>query len=140
VFLERGDEKFGLHFKLGRTSPHGSYILFMNDSEPVINALKNSSVFQVDGTFRISPRLFYQILWIFMVVSDVLMPFACIWLTGKSHDLYSIAFTDLKQFLPEVTPSSIMSDWEIALQTSFKVKKLFPISNNSCIKLYYYSF
>ncbi len=124
-FAGQVNHKFAHFFKIGASTEDGTYILLMNSDDAVKKALKNTPIVQADGTFRSSPKTFYQAVHIFMEANGVVFCFASLWLTGKTENLYKLAFTALKNHLPRgCNPRVIMADYERALQNA--LQDLFP--------------
>ena len=69
---------------------------------------------QVDGTFRVVPRLFHQLLVIFLNENGCLLPAFFILMTHKSRILYEAVFDRVAAILGQPV-RHMMSDWEAAL-------------------------
>jgi hypothetical protein len=112
------------NFSMGQCNEEEGFIIFFCQDEDLRKFLSETKAVQSDATFRTTPKLFYQSLWLFFERSDLLFPFCCILMSGKSRELYDKVFNELKNFLPAMAPDFLMSDWEQALRGS--LQDLFP--------------
>ena len=72
---------------------------------------------QVDGTFRVVPRLFHQLLVVFAETNGVIIPAFLALTTSRSQQLYRALLADVAaQFLRPV--DHFLADWEAALQVA----------------------
>ncbi len=126
-FLDQGAD-FARFFKTGGTSENRVFLIFANTNLQVVSKLQITQQVQADATFRTAPRHFYQILYLFMEVNDVILVWGAVWMTSKSEALYREAFGALKDFIPAgCCPQHLMSDYEAALRNA--LRELFPDTN-----------
>ena len=96
--------------------------------------MKKFKQLYVDGTFRICPRGYYQVLNIGGYYEDIngIVPVFLIPTTGKSEYLYNMIFNDVKKIIIDANinlsdiPKYIMADFEVGLQRALKTS--FPNS------------
>ena len=86
--------------------------------------LVSSEVWYVDGTFKISPRLFSQVYIIMTQKFRGVIPVLYALLPNKQRVTYSRLFTMIKECEPTVNPKSIICDFEIA--AFLAIKENFP--------------
>ena len=102
------------------------YIIFMSEFQ--INFFGNVCELFIDGTFKVAPKNWYQVLNIFGYdkKQDFYMPLAFIILSSKSEEIYNEVFHKLVQLIKYHTNIKtfenikIMSDFEIGLRRSIK--------------------
>ena len=102
------------------------YIIFTSSMQ--INLLKKCTQIFIDGTFKICPKTFYQVINIgaFLPDIDAIMPIFLIPTTGKSEVVYHEIFSDVKKILIEnninITKitNKFMIDFEIGIQKALK--------------------
>ena len=105
--------------------------------------MKKFKQLYVDGTFRICPRGFYQVLNIGGYYEDIngIVPVFLIPTRGKSEYLYNMIFNDVKKIIIDANinlsdiPKYIMADFEVGLQRALKTS--FP---NSLIRVCFFHF
>ena len=93
-----------------------------------LNLMKKATQIFIDGTFRINPKGFYQVLNIGAFIPDIneIFPILLMPTSGKSEVLYDNIFKDIKNILFEnnINLSNIknkfMIDFEVPLQNSLK--------------------
>ena len=75
------------------------YIIFTSSMQ--INLLKKCTQIFIDGTFKICPKTFYQVINIgaFLPDIDAIMPIFLIPTTGKSEVVYHEIFSDVKKII-----------------------------------------
>ena len=96
--------------------------------------MKKFKQLYVDGTFRISPRGYYQVLNIDGYYDDIngIVPVFLIPTSGKSEYLYNMIFNNVKKIIIASNinlsdiPKYIMADFEVGLQRALKTN--FPNS------------
>ena len=77
----------------------------------------------IDGTFKTSPALFYQLYTIHGVHGGVVVPFVYVYMPGKSEELYTELFTAVRN-KTYGEPEIIISDFEKAAINA--AKNVFP--------------
>ena len=89
-----------------------------------LNILAESSSWYLDGTFKSSPKLFYQILIIHAELPSLTddrswcLPTVYILLTNKDSAMYLEAFQSLASNCPTLAPQVMMMDFEQAFRSS----------------------
>ena len=99
-------------------------------SEFQINLFTNVSEIFMDGTFKIVPKNWYQLLNIFGFddKNKIYTPLAYILLSSKNEELYNIVFAELIRIIKNNTNIKsfegvkIMTDFELSLRKSVKKK------------------
>ena len=71
-----------------------------------------------DATFKITPKLFYQVLTIKFPFKGKTFPALVIVMKGKSREHYNAAFSKVKELFPEFNPTHGMADHEAAARAS----------------------
>lgn len=69
---------------------------------------------QADGTFRVVPRLYQQVLVLFVEANGVVLPAFFVLMTHRTRLLYQMVLLEVSRRLPP--PARFMSDWERALR------------------------
>ena len=92
------------------------FFLFFRDL--TCQQMENVSIIHADGTFKIVPKKFYQLLIIHCVFSDILIPVLYAVMTSKSRLLYDALFLSIRNFLPSFKPTKCVVDFESALYSS----------------------
>ena len=75
---------------------------------------------QFDGTFYIVPKLFYQLFTIFISIGTHTLPAIYCLMSHKDEELYIAVILKLKDFIPQLLPTNIMSDWERGSRNAFR--------------------
>ena len=98
-------------------------IILCGDPE-MLRVLEKSSFWLADGTFKITPKRFYQLYSIHVSVSDIAP--ACIYafLPNKTETIYNRFLQALIDLAPNCRPEKILFDFEQAALQSFQ--KTFP--------------
>ena len=99
-----------------------------------INLLKETNMLFIDGTFKSSPRNFYQILNIvgYLKQKDLFIPIFTALLTSKSEKIYLYALIEFQKLIDNLNLNIdfskiiIMADFEINLREA--IKKIFSKS------------
>ena len=99
-------------------------------SEFQINLFTKVSEIFIDGTFKIVPKNWYQLLNIFGFddKNKIYTPLAYILLSSKNEELYNIVFAELIRIIKNNTNIKsfegvkIMTDFELSLRKSVKKK------------------
>ena len=102
------------------------FIIFMSEFQ--INLFTNVSEIFIDGTFKIVPKNWYQLLNIFGFddKNKIYTPLAYILLSSKNEELYNIVFAELIRIIKNNTNIKsfegvkIMTDFELSLRKSVK--------------------
>ena len=94
------------------------FALLFSDTKSVdlISGKKNM---HVDATFKVVPRQFYQLLVIYGVKSETVLPSIYVLMTIKSRALYEAVFNFVKT-LTSAEPPTIVIDFEVALRHSLQ--------------------
>lgn len=109
----------------------GTSIIFASDGQFII--LGGASNCQFDTTFKVCPRLFYQLLVIFANVSvngqSSRVPCCFVFMTGKTEEQYQQVFRAINNLLPQFDPSGAMCDFETGLRSAFQ--EVYPLARLS---------
>lgn len=113
------DERFG-----------GERIVVFSTKENLKIMAESSDLF-VDGTFKSTPALFYQMLSVHAFVGEKLLPLAYCLLTSKSRSLYTYLLRMLKDKVMEhcqqdLFPTAFHCDFESGLLPA--IQSVFPLS------------
>ena len=102
----------------GCVSGGEGFALLFSDTKSVglISGKKNM---HVDATFKVEPRQFYQLLVIYGVKSETVLPSIYVLMTAKSRALYDAVFNFVKT-LTSAEPPTIVIDFEVALRHSLQ--------------------
>lgn len=91
-----------------------------------------SEVLLIDGTFKIAPQGFLQVLTIQSLLFGRVFPLAYVFMCDKKESSYAKVFSKLKTLLTTLNPKYIITDFERALINS--VVSEFPAAiSNGCI-------
>ena len=102
-------------------------------SRYALTALESVSHIGTDGTFKLSPNLWTQLITIHGVYPGAgSIPYVFGLLPNKSHATYLKFFKQVKVVCPSLSPRSCIADFEVALQNA--VKCVFPdIQIHGCL-------
>ena len=89
-------------------------------TEDNLDLLENSSEWHADGTFKVSPLLFYQVYTIHAIFNGHTIPSVYLLLTSKNAEIYLRAFNALKDLNTCLAPQKIVTDFELAAINAFK--------------------
>ena len=114
-----------------------NYIIFTSSMQ--INLLRKCTQIFIDGTFKICPKTFYQVINIGAFLPDIdgIIPIFLIPTSGKSEAVYQQIFLDVKKILIENNininkiTNKFMIDFEIGIQKALK-KTFENILINGC--------
>lgn len=110
----------GSQFLLYDSGPGTSERVTIFASARMLSALRSSKHWLADGTFRVSPQLFYQVYSIHCKVNGSVIPAAYVLMTHKSAAAYVQALTVLKNECgPEGQPETVIVDFEQAAISAF---------------------
>ena len=94
--------------------------IIMFSSENQLRILRGVQNIFFDGTFKVSPHLFYQLFTIHALRNGVCMPCVFCLLQNKTQETYTTVFTIIREHLPrEWKPLSAMCDFELATMRAF---------------------
>ena len=124
----------GLFLRVFSVLASGAFVFFASDND--LLRLGSSSRWFIDGTFKFIPKMFYQVLTVHAMKSEICVPCAYILMTGKKKSLYIKAFNTLRQEivkvregngLPEpIFNQTITADFETGLIPA--IQRVFPLS------------
>lgn len=109
-------------FLLNDSGPGDKRILLFGRKTWLVHL--NSSVWYVDGTFKITPTLFSQVYVISVKKLDGVIPVIYALLPDKQRATYVRLFELIKECHPYVNPGSIICDYELAAFSA--MKEIFP--------------
>src|ERR1051325_1749094 len=101
------------------SGPGDNRIIIISCPE-LLDGLARSSSWLADGTFKVTPTLFFQLYSIHFDFGNGVCPAAvfCL-LTNKTAETYERLLTELKKLIPLAAPQSILVDFEKAAINSF---------------------
>ena len=89
-------------------------------SESMKENLSNATNLYFDGTFKKCPKQFYQLWTVFVDFGrHILHGIHCL-LTSKSEEIYTATLANIKEIVPQMSPSCAMGDWEQASRNAIK--------------------
>lgn len=91
---------------------HGRVILFASDA--MLMQLQHARTIMCDGTFKVSPRMFFQLYTVHAVRDNCVFPCVYALLPGKNRDIYDIVWNEIKQACPQLAPLVVITDLESA--------------------------
>ena len=83
-----------------------------------LQVLETSSHWFCDGTFKVVPSVFYQLFTIHALTADRILPCVYALLPNKQQTTYENLFRQVKALNPELSPTSIMIDFENAIKNA----------------------
>lgn len=87
-----------------------------------IQLLQQSKHWFADGTFKVSPRIFFQVYTIHALLNERVIPCVYVLLPNKTLDTYNRMFAELANILQlQEQPDDIMMDFEIAAMNAAAV-------------------
>jgi hypothetical protein len=97
-------------------------------TEGMVDLLTRYGHWFVDGTFRVSPNIYYQLLTVHVLVNETTIPCLYALLPDKTTETYRRFWRCVKDGADtELKPLSILSDFELASIQSIKAE--FPTTN-----------
>ena len=93
-------------------------------SDLMLLKLKEAEIIHFDATFDVVPRIFYQLLTIFIRIKGHAIPALHILMTSKSEHLYTAVVLAIHELVPEFNPSIAMCDFEKASRNAFKTVRI----------------
>ncbi|RNA35029.1 Ragulator complex LAMTOR3 [Brachionus plicatilis] len=97
-------------------------LIFISDTSKEI--LQQAEDLHIDGTFKNSPKMFYQMVTVHAAINNQTYPCAYIFLQNKITTTYVIAFEQLRNICFPKNLKRVMIDFELALMKS--VISVFP--------------
>lgn len=96
-----------------------------------LHVLQTAQDFLVDGTFKVVPKIFYQLFIIHAVYRQHTVPVVYALLQRKDEDTYTRLFDEVVKIAPNWLPTSTMMDFEQASINALK-KKYRSVSLSEC--------
>jgi MULE transposase domain len=124
-------EKF-LLYDSGDSDINDSNRIIIFSTEKNLNILSEVEHWFADATFKLSPKLFFQIFTIHAIYINNVMPLVYVLMTNKTKESYLKVMYELIKLRPNLDPSTIMTDFELAMINAFK--QVFP----NAIQIGYY--
>ena len=90
-------------------------------SESMKENLSNATNLYFDGTFKKCPKQFYQLWTVFVDFGRHILPGIHCLLTSKSEEIYTVTLANIKEIVPQMSPSCAMGDWEQASRNAIKI-------------------
>lgn len=107
-------------------------LIFYSDSQ--IENLKVNTLWSVDGTFQVVPKPWFQLFTISYIVNNQIMPSIFVILKNKKQSTYEKMFFIIKTLNSELTPNTIISDFEYASLKA--IKNSFLNANLKCCQFH----
>ena len=105
-------------------------LLFM--PEKMVDTLQNVKSGHVDGTFKVVPKQFTQLVTIFGDYKGHVLPLFHVLMTNKTQALYEKVFEGIKDMFPQFSPDAFMSDFETGLMNAIQ-KSFDCLSITGCL-------
>ena len=86
----------------------------------MVNCLRNTTDIQFNATFKVVPRLFYQLLTIFIHFRGHTLPALHILMTRKTERLYEAVLITIRRLIPEFNPAFAIGDFEEASRNALE--------------------
>lgn len=93
--------------------------------------LQTAEHFLVDGTFKVTPEIFYQVFIIHAVYREHVVPVIYSLLRRKDGGTYTRLINEIVNIAPNWSPTSVMMDFEQASINALK-KKFPSVSLSGC--------
>ncbi|XP_076820927.1 uncharacterized protein LOC143466174 [Clavelina lepadiformis] len=87
-------------------------LIFSTDQ--FLQTLHDSEHWMCDGTFKVSPSLFYQVYTVHAMIRNNVLPCIFVLLPNKQQVTYSQMWTEIKSLKPGLAPRSVQIDFELA--------------------------
>ncbi|XP_065662581.1 uncharacterized protein LOC136085221 [Hydra vulgaris] len=117
---------------LDGTDFYKGYVRINNDYAHIFigkTVVASPTDLHVDGTFKVFPRMFYQMITFGYILLDHFIPTIFILMTRKTQELYSLAFSKVAELVPHLSPLRIMTDYEQALMNTLEIQ--YPLAEIS---------
>lgn len=98
--------------------------MFMFGTEENLNILQQHGHWFVDGTFKVSPEIFYQVFTVHGLVDNRACPLIYVLMQDKREESYVRVFQKLADLKENLHPESVLCDFEKAVQNA--VSRTFP--------------
>ena len=123
--LETSD-KFTSYKRMVTTEGETALIFYSDEQRQIMMSELNNKI-GMDGTFKTTPRLFYQTYFFHVLKTDDMdcthaFPVITVLMTGKSERLYKQVLRQLKQDLPSFKPVNVMADFERATRNAVRAE------------------
>ncbi|XP_076045816.1 uncharacterized protein LOC143028060 [Oratosquilla oratoria] len=105
------DQRSFLLHDSGRGDVH-RMLIFSTDQ--FLQTLHDSEHWMCDGTFKVSPSLFYQVYTVHALIRNNVLPCIFVLLPNKQQVTYSQMWTEIKSLKPGLAPRSVQIDFELA--------------------------
>ena len=113
----------GQPFLLFDSGPVEDRILLLS-TDSLLRTFETSLDWFVDGTFKVVPSIFYQLFTIHAMTNGHVVPCVFALLPNKQQVTYVTLLRELHRLSPELSPRSIMIDFEIASRNA--LQDIFP--------------
>lgn len=117
----------GQPFLLHDSGPEDADRLLIFAAPRMVQLLRDYEEWFVDGTFKVSPEIFYQVYTVHVLVGGTTIPCLYALLPNKRRRTYERMWEVLLERAPNVQPTTIMSDFEIAAHQA--IGRIFPQAN-----------
>lgn len=87
-------------------------LIFSTDQ--FLQTMQDAEHWMCDGTFKVSPNLFYQVYTVHALIRNNVIPCVFVLLPNKQKDTYSRMWSEIKSLKPGLAPRSVQIDFELA--------------------------
>ena len=108
---------YSMNYRLTIRECNETAVVFATDL--MISKLIDDQTIHFDATFKVVPRLFYQLFTIFISYKGHAIPAIHILMTAKSEQLYRAVLSALHEFIPNFKPTFALCDFEKASRNAF---------------------
>ena len=108
----------GLKFLQFDSGEHDTERILLFATDSGLDDIKRSKNWAVDGTFKCSPIIYYQLFTLHIQDNGISVPRLFALLPNKTEDTYNKLFTKLKELVDNVEPDTVMVDFEKAVINS----------------------
>ena len=113
---------YSMNYRLTIRDCNETTVVFATDL--MISKLIDDQTIHFDATFKVVPRLFYQLFTIFIRYKGHAIPAIHVLMTAKSEQLYRAVLSALHGFIPNFRPTLSLCDFEKASRNAFTT--IFP--------------
>ena len=120
-----------LQFDNGKEAGNNRMLIFAREAG--LHALATSSMWLLDGTFKVAPNIFYQMYTVHVRKNGTCAPVLYCLLPSKKKSLYSTLCSEIKKLVPFACVTVINVDFEMAFISAFQTH--FP--HVACSRLFF---
>lgn len=97
---------------------HCCALLFASNEQ--LQLLQHTNNYCMDATFKVVPRLYYQLFVLFAIIGSHVFPVLYALMSRKTTELYAAVFQKLREIAPAFRPARVMADFETAPATALR--------------------